>query len=68
MNTPDHDSATWRKSSYSGNSGNCVEVGRFANGTIGIRDTKQNGRGPVLRLSADEFAAFLNGVKDGEFG
>ncbi|MFD4406574.1 DUF397 domain-containing protein [Nocardia sp. NPDC058499] len=67
MNT-DHDSATWRKSSFSGNSGNCVEVGRYPNGTIGIRDTKQNGRGPVLHLSAGEFAAFLSGVKDGEFG
>jgi hypothetical protein len=40
----------WRKSSYSGNGGgNCVEVGADAH-AIAVRDTKQNGAGPVLRF------------------
>ena len=40
----------WRKSSYSGNGGgNCVGVGAAAR-AIAVRDTKQDGAGPVLRF------------------
>ena len=42
---------SWRKSSYSGGSGgNCVEIADQA-GRVLVRDTKQDGTGPVLRLS-----------------
>lgn len=58
---------TWRKSSYSNGSGECVEVGVFADGTIGVRDSKANGVGPMLQFSVPEWAAFLAGARDGEF-
>jgi hypothetical protein len=52
------DSAAWRKSTYSGgNGGNCVEVGT-ASGVV-VRDTKNNGSGPVLDFPADAWTAFL---------
>lgn len=57
----------WRKSSYSGNSGNCVEV-RAArqSGTVAIRDSKQV-PGPELVIAADRWATFLLRVKQGQF-
>ena len=30
----------WRKSSFSGNGGDCVEVGQLGDGVIVVRDTK----------------------------
>lgn len=57
----------WHKSSYSGNANSCVEIGHAAGG-VGVRDTKQHGRGPVLEFSPAEWQAFLAGVRDGEFG
>jgi hypothetical protein len=53
----------WRKSSYSGNEGNCVEV-RDLDGSIGIRDSK-NPEGPVLTVSPDRWTAFVAAIKDG---
>ncbi|AUS79743.1 DUF397 domain-containing protein [Actinoalloteichus sp. AHMU CJ021] len=54
---------TWRKSSYSGNSAQCVEVGRAADLTA-VRDTKNRGGG-MLVVDRDTFAAFLAAVKSG---
>lgn len=49
--------SVWRKSSYSLNSNDCVEIGR----RIGIRDSKA----PTAHLpvSADAWSAFLRRVK-----
>lgn len=48
----------WRKSSHSSNGGTaCVEAGH-ANGAILVRDTKDNGTGPVLRLTPANWRAF----------
>jgi Domain of unknown function (DUF397) len=48
----------WRKSSYSGHGGqNCVEAGH-ALGAVLIRDTKDNGLGPVLRVTASDWRRF----------
>jgi hypothetical protein len=58
--------STWRKSSRSGGDGNCVEVAFAADGTVGVRDSK-NRSGPHLEFTADEWRAFLGGVKTGEF-
>jgi hypothetical protein len=58
----------WRKSSYSnGQGGNCVEVADLADGGRLVRDTKDQGRGPVLRFTQSEWQAFVLGVRDGEF-
>ncbi len=61
----DFSKATWRKSTHSANNG-CVEVA-FADGWVGVRDSKQQGRGPVLEFTAAEWDAFLGGVRGGEF-
>jgi hypothetical protein len=55
----------WRKSSLSTTNG-CVEVA-FVGDRIAVRDSKQRGRGPVLEFTATERAAFLGGVRGGEF-
>lgn len=57
---------TWRKSSYSGANGNCVETAATEDGGTAMRDSK-NPDGPVLFFTKAEMAAFLEGVKAGEF-
>jgi hypothetical protein len=60
--------AVWHKSSFSnGSGGNCVESAALPGGGRAVRDSKDRGRGPVLRFTRDEWAAFLAGVKAGEF-
>ena len=56
----------WRKSSYSDANGNCVEVGT-RDSTVGVRDSKQQGCGPILEFSRDQWLAFIHAAKDGEF-
>ncbi len=36
-------------------------------GTIEIRDTKAHELGPSLTFTPDEFSAWINGAKNGEF-
>jgi hypothetical protein len=56
---------TWRKSTRSNGSGNCVEIAELTN-TIAVRDSK-NPAGPVLRFTRTQWQAFIGGAKDGEF-
>ncbi|GGL54927.1 DUF397 domain-containing protein [Planomonospora parontospora] len=56
----------WRKSRRSGGDGNCVEVAFAADGTVGVRDSKDRS-GPHLEFTRSEWEAFTGGVKDGEF-
>lgn len=58
----------WRKSSYSGYNGDCVEVAVLNPGQVGVRDSKAHGFGPVLRLSTAEWSAFLAEVRAGALG
>ncbi|WP_035804422.1 DUF397 domain-containing protein [Kitasatospora mediocidica] len=61
--------ARWRKSSLStGEGGNCIEIadGQFTD-TVPLRDSKDPA-GPALLLPATAFAAFVAGVKAGDFG
>lgn len=61
-------SAVWRKSSYSGgNGGNCVEVARNLPGIIAVRDSKDR-EGPALIFTPDEWRAFVDDIRHGEFG
>ncbi|MBQ1108311.1 DUF397 domain-containing protein [Streptomyces anulatus] len=58
----------WVKSSYS-NSGSCVEwapTTAATTGTVPVRDSKKPG-GPALGVHAAAFAAFVAGVKAGDF-
>ena len=61
----DQASVEWRKSSFSTTNG-CVEVAVVGD-RIAVRDSKQRGGGPVLEFTAIEWAAFLAGVRGGEF-
>lgn len=59
------DNPTWRTSSYTGpDGGNCVEVGRDADGMILIRDTKQHSHGPVHGYPAAAWRAFITSVRN----
>jgi len=61
--------AKWRKSTHSGNSGDCVEVATNLldrTGYVLVRDSKQPD-GPVLAFTPSEWKAFAAGVQDGEF-
>ncbi|MEW9548140.1 DUF397 domain-containing protein [Nonomuraea sp. NPDC050783] len=54
----------WRKSSHSMVNGDCVEVALFADGHVGLRDSK-NPSGGVIVLSAGDYAGFLEAIKQG---
>ena len=48
----------WRKSSYSGNGGmSCIEAGHVAAAVL-VRDTKNHGLGPVLRVTLSDWRRF----------
>ena len=53
--------AQWRKSSYSGNSGNCVEVA-IAGSNVGIRDSNDP-CGPMLILTLQMWQALVDVLK-----
>lgn len=55
----------FRKSSFSAG-GNCVSVAKFADGSVKVRDTKDQSN-TTLTYTKDEWKAFLGGVKSGEF-
>ncbi|WP_093264293.1 DUF397 domain-containing protein [Saccharopolyspora shandongensis] len=52
----------WRKSSYSGQSGSCVEVALVPE-VVAVRDTKDRD-GAVLMFPRRQWAAFLSGLRD----
>ena len=58
---------TWRTSSFSGdNGGGCVEVAPLPGGGVAVRDTKDRSR-PAHRFTAGGWAAFVAGVRTGQF-
>lgn len=61
------ESIKWFKSTRSGNNGACVEVARLSDEVIGVRDSKAEGKGPILTFTRAEWDAFVGGAKDGEF-
>lgn len=54
--------AQWRKSSYSGNTGNCVEVAQFGS-LVALRDSKDHPHGSVLLLKPDTWHEFVRECK-----
>ncbi len=63
MTTPSHPEQSWRKSSYSGGNGNCVEVA-LARHRVAVRDSKDPDGGH-LRLSTASWRALLTAVDSG---
>jgi len=53
--------APWKKSSYSGNSGNCVEVADLGQ-AVAIRDSKEP-EGPVLVVTPSKWQRFVLHLK-----
>ncbi|MEU5991061.1 DUF397 domain-containing protein [Spirillospora sp. NPDC047418] len=53
----------WRKSGHSNPDGHCVEVGRASDGTIGVRDTKLHGNGPILEFANEEWRNLLDSIR-----
>jgi hypothetical protein len=58
---------TFRKSSYSSQAGNCVEVGALPDGGLAVRDSKDP-EGGILTFSAAAFTSFVRSLSRGEFG
>lgn len=56
-------SRDWRKSSYSGTNGNCVEA-TAADSIVTVRDSK-NPEGPRLAFSPEAWRAFAASLKNG---
>ncbi|WP_329085682.1 MULTISPECIES: DUF397 domain-containing protein [unclassified Streptosporangium] len=55
----------WQKSTYSSQSGNCVEVANLPGGGRAVRDSKDP-NGPTLDFTADEWRTFIGYVKNSE--
>jgi Domain of unknown function (DUF397) len=65
MHPVDLSRLAWRKSSYSGANGNCVEIAPARRSAlIAVRDSK-NQSGPALVFTAGQWSAFTTGIKDG---
>ena len=54
--------AEWRKSSYGGQSGNCVEVARHLPRVVAIRDSKEPD-GARLVVSREAWQVFIRTVR-----
>ena len=54
--------AVWHKSSYSGQSGNCVEVARNLPELVAVRDSKEPD-GAKLMVTPETWRVFIRGVR-----
>ena len=73
MPRPEPACRAWRKSSWSGNGQDCVEVAETSTASretsdhsYEVRDSKDPS-GPVLRFTPGEWQAFVGGAHNGEF-
>jgi hypothetical protein len=62
----DQSVVSWRKSTYSNPSGNCVEMARVDGVGVALRNSRDP-LGPVLTWTPAEMTAFVHGIKAGEF-
>jgi hypothetical protein len=65
VSEPEHVNLVWHKSSASLGQGDCVEVA-FGQESVYLRHS-QRIREPVVQFEYQEWAAFLVGVRNGEF-
>ncbi|MGW0960115.1 DUF397 domain-containing protein [Streptomyces gelaticus] len=56
----------WRKSTFSGDQGACVEAAPLPDGRIAVRNSNHPDAGAVF-FTAAEMDAWIKGVKSGEF-
>ncbi|GAB2690923.1 DUF397 domain-containing protein [Kitasatospora kifunensis] len=56
----------WRKSKFSADQGNCIEVADGFPGIVPVRDSK-NPQDPALVFTADAWSAFVTHVRAGTF-
>jgi hypothetical protein len=56
----------WRKSRFSGDQGDCIEVADCSRAVVPVRDSKDP-QGPVLVFPAAAWSAFVAGVRAGDF-
>jgi len=56
----------WRRSTFSGNNGACVEVAALPDGRVAVRDSKDP-HGGTLMFTRAEIDAWVRGVRAGEF-
>lgn len=66
MTSDENARVTWKKSTRSNGSGDCVEVAELQDGRRLVRDSK-NPDGGNLTFTPSEWRAFIEGAKDGEF-
>ncbi|MEU0543859.1 DUF397 domain-containing protein [Nocardia sp. NPDC005978] len=57
---------SWRKSTFSNPSGNCVELAQLADGGVAMRNSRDP-LGSVLVYTRPEIECFILGAKSGEF-
>jgi hypothetical protein len=62
MTVTDLSRAEWRKSSYSSQDGNCVEVARNLPGLVAVRDSKEP-CGATLVVSRETWRVFIGSVR-----
>ncbi|HUZ26803.1 MAG TPA: DUF397 domain-containing protein [Streptosporangiaceae bacterium] len=80
MSNPDLTGAAWRKSSYSGANGSCVEIAPLTGAAldvtvldaagaspaaVAVRDSKDRS-GPALVFTTRQWRTFAAGIKNGE--
>jgi len=56
----------WRKATASNPTGNCVEIAVLGGGDIAVRNSRHP-TGPTLVYTRAEIAAFIAGIRSGEF-